>query len=147
MTPGNSRFPRELSLGASWNGPCIAGPRNVEVPRLIDRQRPVRSAPGTQRGGHHRGALPPLLAAAARTRGGEDRTGSFIERRARGIATVAASRYPDPVVVRMSDFETSTMTRTSTSSSVLRVIEQVARAESDASIPAATGVRTESRFA
>ncbi|HZD04920.1 MAG TPA: hypothetical protein VE173_08375 [Longimicrobiales bacterium] len=60
---------------------------------------------------------------------------------------MAASRYPDPVVVRMSDFETSTMTRTSTSSSVLRVIEQVARAESDASIPAATGVRTESRFA
>lgn len=31
----------------------------------------------------------------------------FVEHLARGIATIAASRYPDPVIVRMSDFKTN----------------------------------------
>jgi pyruvate,water dikinase len=31
----------------------------------------------------------------------------FIDNLARGIATIAASRYPDPVIVRMSDFKTN----------------------------------------
>lgn len=41
------------------------------------------------------------------TRGYEDRTEYFIDRLAQGIATVAASRYPDPVIVRTSDFKTN----------------------------------------
>ncbi len=31
----------------------------------------------------------------------------FVDRLARGIATIAASQYPDPVIVRMSDFKTN----------------------------------------
>jgi pyruvate, water dikinase len=31
----------------------------------------------------------------------------FVEHLSRGIATIAASRYPDPVIVRMSDFKTN----------------------------------------
>ncbi|MDT8379348.1 MAG: phosphoenolpyruvate synthase [Desulfotignum sp.] len=37
----------------------------------------------------------------------EDKTGYFVELLARGIATIAASRYPHPVIVRMSDFKTN----------------------------------------
>ncbi|MBW3660187.1 MAG: phosphoenolpyruvate synthase [Gemmatimonadetes bacterium] len=41
------------------------------------------------------------------TAGYADRTGYFVERLARGIAKIAASQYPDPVIVRMSDFKTN----------------------------------------
>lgn len=41
------------------------------------------------------------------TEGYEDRTDFFVERLAGGVARIAASRYPDPVVVRMSDFKTN----------------------------------------
>jgi pyruvate,water dikinase len=41
------------------------------------------------------------------TRGWEDRTEYFVDTLARGIAKIAASRYPDPVVVRFSDFKTN----------------------------------------
>jgi pyruvate,water dikinase len=41
------------------------------------------------------------------TRGYDDKTEYFVERLARGIAAVAASQYPRPVVVRMSDFKTN----------------------------------------
>lgn len=41
------------------------------------------------------------------TRGYEDKTDYFVERLARGIAAIAASQYPEPVVVRMSDFKTN----------------------------------------
>jgi pyruvate,water dikinase len=37
----------------------------------------------------------------------EDKTEYFVELLARGIATIAASRYPHPVIVRMSDFKTN----------------------------------------
>jgi len=37
----------------------------------------------------------------------EDITGYFVENLARGIARIAASQYPHPVVVRMSDFKTN----------------------------------------
>ena len=37
----------------------------------------------------------------------ESREAYFIEHLSRGIATIAASRYPDPVIVRMSDFKTN----------------------------------------
>jgi pyruvate,water dikinase len=40
-----------------------------------------------------------------RTRGYEDRTEYFVDHLARGIARVAATRYPDPVLVRLSDFK------------------------------------------
>ena len=41
------------------------------------------------------------------TRGYRDKTEYFVENLARGIAQIAASQYPDPVVVRMSDFKTN----------------------------------------
>jgi pyruvate,water dikinase len=41
------------------------------------------------------------------TRGYADRSEYFVERLASGIARIAASRYPDPVIVRMSDFKTN----------------------------------------
>ncbi|MDX1660677.1 MAG: phosphoenolpyruvate synthase [Gemmatimonadota bacterium] len=41
------------------------------------------------------------------TAGYADRPGYFVERLARGIAKIAASQYPDPVIVRMSDFKTN----------------------------------------
>ena len=41
------------------------------------------------------------------TRGYPDKTEYFVDRLARGIAMVAASRHPDPVIVRMSDFKTN----------------------------------------
>jgi pyruvate, water dikinase len=36
-----------------------------------------------------------------------DREQYFVDHLARGMATIAASRYPDPVIVRMSDFKTN----------------------------------------
>ncbi len=41
------------------------------------------------------------------TRGYEDKTEYFVENLARGIAAIAASQYPEPAVVRMSDFKTN----------------------------------------
>ncbi len=41
------------------------------------------------------------------TAGYEEKTEYFIEHLARGIATIAASQYPDPVIVRMSDFKSN----------------------------------------
>lgn len=41
------------------------------------------------------------------TRGYEDKTEFFVEHLARGIAAIAASQYPEPAVVRMSDFKTN----------------------------------------
>ena len=41
------------------------------------------------------------------TAGFADRAGYFVERLARGIAKIAASQYPAPVIVRMSDFKTN----------------------------------------
>lgn len=41
------------------------------------------------------------------TVGYEDKTEYFIEHLSRGIAMIAASQYPDPVIVRMSDFKTN----------------------------------------
>jgi pyruvate, water dikinase len=41
------------------------------------------------------------------TRGYEDKTEYFVEHLARGIAAIAASQYPEPAVVRMSDFKTN----------------------------------------
>ncbi|TVQ96729.1 MAG: phosphoenolpyruvate synthase [Desulfovibrionales bacterium] len=41
------------------------------------------------------------------TKGHESREDYFIELLARGIATIAASRHPYPVIVRMSDFKTN----------------------------------------
>ena len=41
------------------------------------------------------------------TSGYADRTQYFVDRLAWGIATIAASRHPDPVIVRMSDFKTN----------------------------------------
>jgi pyruvate, water dikinase len=43
----------------------------------------------------------------ALTWGYEDREDYFVEHLARGIATIAASQHPDPVIVRMSDFKTN----------------------------------------
>ena len=43
----------------------------------------------------------------ALTAGYADRAGYFVERLARGIAKIAASQYPAPVIVRMSDFKTN----------------------------------------
>ncbi|MFF5264708.1 phosphoenolpyruvate synthase [Actinomadura viridis] len=48
---------------------------------------------------------------AALTRGHPDRTEYFVERLAHGIARIAASRWPDPVIVRMSDFKTNEYAR------------------------------------
>jgi len=41
------------------------------------------------------------------TRDYADRSEYFVDRLARGIATIAASQYPHPVIVRMSDFKTN----------------------------------------
>jgi len=41
------------------------------------------------------------------TRGYEDKSEYFVEHLARGIAAIAASQYPEPAVVRMSDFKTN----------------------------------------
>lgn len=41
------------------------------------------------------------------TAGYGDKTEYFIEHLSRGIAMIAASQYPDPVIVRMSDFKTN----------------------------------------
>lgn len=41
------------------------------------------------------------------TRGYRDKTEYFVEHLARGIAQIAAAQYPDPVLVRMSDFKTN----------------------------------------
>jgi pyruvate, water dikinase len=41
------------------------------------------------------------------TRGYEDKTEYFVDHLARGIAKIAASQYPEPVIVRMSDFKTN----------------------------------------
>ncbi|MEZ4671679.1 MAG: phosphoenolpyruvate synthase [Anaerolineae bacterium] len=41
------------------------------------------------------------------TRGYEDKTEYFVEHLARGISKIAASQYPAPVIVRMSDFKTN----------------------------------------
>ncbi len=39
--------------------------------------------------------------------GYEDKTEYFVDHLSRGIAKIAASQYPDPVIVRMSDFKTN----------------------------------------
>jgi pyruvate,water dikinase len=41
------------------------------------------------------------------TRNYEDKSEYFIDQLAQGIATIAASQHPDPVIVRMSDFKTN----------------------------------------
>jgi pyruvate,water dikinase len=41
------------------------------------------------------------------TRGYEDKTEYFVDNLARGIAKIAASQHPEPVIVRMSDFKTN----------------------------------------
>jgi pyruvate,water dikinase len=41
------------------------------------------------------------------TKGYDDRAEYFVERLAWGVAKIAASQYPDPVIVRTSDFKTS----------------------------------------
>lgn len=41
------------------------------------------------------------------TRGYEDKTEYFVDRLAQGIAKIATSQYPEPVIVRMSDFKTN----------------------------------------
>ena len=43
----------------------------------------------------------------ALTEGYADRTEYFVDNLARGIAKIAASQFPDPVIVRMSDFKTN----------------------------------------
>ena len=47
------------------------------------------------------------VAIAQLTRGYDKPAEYFVERLARGIATIAASRWPDPVIVRTSDFKTN----------------------------------------
>jgi len=44
---------------------------------------------------------------AGLTRGYRNKTDYFVDKLAFGIAQIAASRYPDPVIVRMSDFKTN----------------------------------------
>ncbi len=41
------------------------------------------------------------------TQGYDDKTEYFVDRLAKGIAKIAASQYPGPVIVRMSDFKTN----------------------------------------
>ncbi|MFW6102039.1 MAG: phosphoenolpyruvate synthase [Chloroflexota bacterium] len=41
------------------------------------------------------------------TEGYEDKTAYFVDHLAQGIAKIAASQYPNPVIVRMSDFKTN----------------------------------------
>jgi pyruvate, water dikinase len=48
---------------------------------------------------------------AALTVGYDDRTEYFVERLSHGVARIAASRWPDPVVVRLSDFKTNEYAR------------------------------------
>lgn len=43
----------------------------------------------------------------ALTRGYKDKSEYFVDHLAQGIGRIAASRYPDPVIVRMSDFKTN----------------------------------------
>jgi pyruvate,water dikinase len=43
----------------------------------------------------------------ALTRGYDERREYFVDHLARGIGTIAASQYPDPVIVRTSDFKTN----------------------------------------
>jgi pyruvate, water dikinase len=43
----------------------------------------------------------------ALTQGYEDKNAYFVDRLARGIASIAASQYPEPALVRMSDFKTN----------------------------------------
>lgn len=43
----------------------------------------------------------------ALTRGYADRTAFFVDQLAQGISMIAASRYPSPVIVRLSDFKTN----------------------------------------
>jgi len=43
----------------------------------------------------------------ALTQGYADKTDYFVENLARGVAKIAASQYPDPVIVRLSDFKTN----------------------------------------
>jgi len=43
----------------------------------------------------------------ALTEGYEDKVEYFVDNLARGIAKIAASQYPEPVIVRMSDFKTN----------------------------------------
>jgi pyruvate,water dikinase len=43
----------------------------------------------------------------ARTAGHQDKTEYFVSHLARGVATIAASQYPRPVIVRLSDFKTN----------------------------------------
>ena len=43
----------------------------------------------------------------ALTEGHEDKVEYFVDNLARGIAKIAASQYPEPVIVRMSDFKTN----------------------------------------
>ncbi len=45
------------------------------------------------------------------TRGYRDKSDYFVDKLAFGIAQIAASRYPDPVIVRMSDFKTNEYAR------------------------------------
>jgi pyruvate,water dikinase len=44
---------------------------------------------------------------AALTRGYADKTEYFVDHLSRGIAKIAASQHPEPVIVRMSDFKTN----------------------------------------
>ncbi|HVM15290.1 MAG TPA: phosphoenolpyruvate synthase [Egibacteraceae bacterium] len=44
---------------------------------------------------------------AERTRGYRDRAEYFVERLAHGVAQIAASQHPEPVIVRLSDFKTN----------------------------------------
>ena len=44
---------------------------------------------------------------AEMTRGYPDKTEYFVDHLARGISRIAASRYPDPVIVRLSDFKSN----------------------------------------
>jgi pyruvate,water dikinase len=46
-------------------------------------------------------------AIAELTRGYEDKTEYFVDRLARGLARIAATYYPKPVIIRMSDFKTN----------------------------------------
>ncbi|MBB1242352.1 phosphoenolpyruvate synthase [Streptomyces durbertensis] len=47
----------------------------------------------------------------ALTEGYEDRAEYFVDRLAQGVARIAASRWPDPVIVRTSDFKTNEYAR------------------------------------
>ena len=55
----------------------------------------------------HRDPVEPGAEIAALTEGYEDKAEFFVERLARGLSRIAATVYPDPVIVRMSDFKTN----------------------------------------